>query len=43
VHRDGGAILSLLMVAEITREQQNNEIDLIRTFLDVDASKVDKG
>ena len=31
-HRDQGRILSLPMFAEITREQQNEVIDLVRTF-----------
>ena len=31
-HRDQGKILSLPMFAEITREQQFEVIDLIRTF-----------
>jgi dTDP-4-amino-4,6-dideoxygalactose transaminase len=31
-HRDQGRIVSLPMFAEITREQQGNVIDLIRSF-----------
>ena len=31
-HRDQGRILSLPMYAEITREQQNEVIDLVREF-----------